>query len=151
GNTFFALYYKLAIFLSLFFILKTFNKFNGGFTHHVLRILAVVTIVAIASCKTTKLVPEGKHLLVKNKLKTLDTGNTIFNKLLSKIDDDKALYIKHKPNRRILLLGRFHLGLYNLGSNKRHPEKSETNKFRTFLRNRGEAPVLLDTSEISKS
>lgn len=110
-----------------------------------------MTIVVIASCKTTKLVPEGKHLLVKNKLKTLDTGNTIFNKLLSKIDDDKALYIKHKPNRRILLLGRFHLGLYNLGSNKRHPEKSENNKFRTFLRNRGEAPVLLDTSEIAKS
>lgn len=97
------------------------------------------------------MVPEGKYLLVKNKLKTSDSGNTIFNKLLTKINDDKSLYIKHKPNRRILVLGRFHLGMYNLGSNKRHPEKSDSSKFRTFLRNRGEAPVILDTLEVEKS
>lgn len=151
GNTFFPLYYKLVIFLSLFFILKTSNIANAGFTNHVLRVLAIVLLIVIASCKPTKMVPEGKYLLVKNKLKTSDSGNTIFNKLLTKIDDDKALYIKHKPNRRILILGRFHLGLYNLGSNKNHPEKSDSNKFRTFLRNRGEAPVLLDTFEILRS
>ncbi|MCC6817405.1 MAG: hypothetical protein IT245_00740, partial [Bacteroidia bacterium] len=91
-----------------------------------------MSVLFITSCKTTKLVPEGKYLLVKNKLKTSDSGNTIFNTLLSKIDDDKSLYIKHKPNRRILFLGRFHLGLYNLGSNKRHPEKSDSSKMRTF-------------------
>lgn len=113
--------------------------------------MAVVSLFVIVSCKTTKLVPEGKYLLVKNKLKTLDTGNTIFNKMLSKLDDDKALYIKHKPNRRIMLLGRFHLGLYNLGSSKKHPERSDSSKFRTFLRNRGEAPVILDTFEIARS
>ena len=114
-------------------------------------VLAVVLLLGMSACKPTKLVPEGKYLLVKNKLKTTDTGNTIFNKLLSKIDDDKALYIKHKPNRRILILGRFHLGLYNFGSSKKHPERSDSNKFRTFLRNRGEAPILLDTFEIEKS
>ncbi len=113
--------------------------------------MVVIVLFGLYACKTTKLVPDGKYLLIKNKIKTTDSGNTIFNKLLSKLDDDKALYIKHKPNRRIMLLGRFHLGLYNLGSNKKHPEKSDSNSFRTFLRNRGEAPILLDTLEIEKS
>lgn len=97
------------------------------------------------------MVPEGKYLLVKNKLKTTDSGNTIFNQVLSKLDDDKALYIKHKPNRNIFVLGRFHLGMYNFFSSKSRPEKNETNKLRKFFRERGEAPVLLDTNEILKS
>ncbi len=110
-----------------------------------------MVLLLMGACKTTKLVPEGKYLLVKNKLKTSDSGNSIFNKLLGKIDDDKALYIKHKPNRKIFILGRFHLQMYNFGSNKKHPEKNETNKKRKFLRSNGEAPVILDTLEIVRS
>lgn len=102
-------------------------------------------------CKSTKLVPPGQHLLVKNKLKTSDTGNNLFRKLIGKLDDDKALYIKHKPNRKIIVLGRFHLGLYNLGSSVRHPEKNDSVRWRKLLRSYGEAPVILDTNEINKS
>lgn len=70
---------------------------------------------------------------------------------MSKLDNEKAVYIKHKPNRSIFILGRFHLGMYNLGSSKKHPEKNESNKLRRLFRSYGEAPVLLDTAEIRKS
>lgn len=107
--------------------------------------------IGLTACKTTKLVPEGQHLLIKNKLKTTDSGNNLFNKVLSKLDDDKALYIKHRPNKNIIVLGRFHLALYNLGSSKKHPEKNESKRLRRLLRSYGEAPVILDTAEIAKS
>ena len=105
----------------------------------------------VGACKTTKLVPEGKYLLVKNKLKTSDSGNSLFNKVLGKLDDDKALYIKHKPNKKIILLGKFHLQMYNFGSSKKHPEKNETKWYRKLLIENGEAPILLDTFEITRS
>ena len=105
----------------------------------------------LSSCKTTKLVPIGQHLLIKNKLKTSDSANGLFNKMMGKLDDDKATYIKHKPNRNIIVLGHFHLGLYNLGSSIKHPEKSDSSRFRTLLRSYGEAPVLLDTLQVAKS
>jgi hypothetical protein len=110
-----------------------------------------LVFIFLSACKTTKLVPEGQHLLVKNKIKTTDTGNNLVYKVISKIDDNKSLYIKHKPNRNIIVLGRFHLGMYNFGSSKKHPEKNESKKLRKLLRSYGEAPVLLDTLEVQKS
>lgn len=105
----------------------------------------------LGACKATKMVPEGSYLLVKNKLKTTDSGNTLFSKVLSKLDDEKALYIKHKPNKSLIVLGRFHLGIYNLVSSKKHPEKNESSKLRRKLREFGEAPVLLDSTSIIRS
>lgn len=107
--------------------------------------------IFLSACKTTKLVPEGQHLLIKNKLKTSDSGDGLYLKLMSKLDDDKALYIKHRPNKNIFVLGRFHLSLYNLGTSKKHPEKNESKRIRRLLRSYGEAPILLDTAEIRKS
>ena len=137
--------------MSLFFILKAFHILNIRFTNHCLRVLGLLILLVASACKTTKLVPEGKYLLVKNKVRTSDSGNTIFGKVLGKIDDDKALYIKHKPNRKIFILGRFHLRMYNLGTSKKHPEKNESNRLRRWLRKAGEEPVLLDTVEIRRS
>lgn len=108
-------------------------------------------LMFVVACKTTKLVPEGQHLLVKNKLISSDSSNNLLLNVMSKLDDEKALYIRHKPNRSILLLGKFHLGLYNLGSSKKHPERSDSSRFRTLLRSYGEAPVILDTNQIEKS
>ncbi|MEZ4804364.1 MAG: hypothetical protein R2852_02455 [Bacteroidia bacterium] len=131
--------------------MKTFNQSNVRFTYHSTIALFGLVFIFLSACKTTKLVPEGQHLLVKNKIKTADTGSNLVNKVISKIDDNKSLYIKHKPNRNILILGRFHLGMYNFGSSKRHPEKNESKKLRKLLRSYGEAPVLLDTLEVAKS
>jgi hypothetical protein len=137
--------------LSLFLILKTSDILNVRFANHCFCVLVIGILLTTGGCKTTKLVPEGKYLLVKNKLKTSDSGNGIFNKVLSKLDDDKALYIKHKPNRKVLILGRFHLQMYNFGSSKKHPEKNQTKWYRRLLIKNGEAPVILDTLEIAKS
>lgn len=136
--------------MSLFFILKTSDQFNARFAYHCLWAFLVVGVLVLFGCKSTKLVPEGQYLLVKNKIKTTDSGS-IFKKVISKMDDDNALYIKHKPNKKILLLGRFHLRLYNLGSSKKHPEKNDRNKIRRTLRRIGESPVILDTAEVTRS
>jgi hypothetical protein len=103
------------------------------------------------SCKSTKLVKQDQHLLVKNKIKTIDNSNNLLNKLISSLDNNQSLYIKHKPNRRILVLGQFYLKLYNFGSSKKKPYKNESKAWRRYFRKIGEAPVLLDTNEISKS
>ena len=103
------------------------------------------------ACKSTKLVPQDKHLLEKNIIKTTVTDNNVFNKVISILDRDQAIYVKHKPNRKILVLGKFYLGLYNVGSSKKHPEKNDSTKWRKYLRNIGEAPILLDTNEIQKT
>ncbi len=108
-------------------------------------------MVLLYGCKSTKLVPKNKHLLIKNKIVVKDTSNNVFNKIISNINNDQAAYIRHKPNRKILFLGRFYLKLYNFGSSKKKPQKNETKKWRKYLRKIGEAPVILDTFEIQKS
>ncbi|MDP2176506.1 MAG: BamA/TamA family outer membrane protein [Bacteroidota bacterium] len=103
------------------------------------------------SCKSTKLVPQDQHLLVKNKIKTIDNSNNILNKVISSLDNNQSLYIKHKPNRRILVLGQFYLKLYNFGSSKKNPNKNESKSWRRYFRKIGESPVILDSNEVNKS
>jgi len=102
-------------------------------------LLFIAISVALSSCNITRHVPEGQYLLVKNKVE-------IDNK---KIDTDE-LYgiIKQKPNRKILGLIRFHLGVYNYANTK----KEKDSKFREWLKNTiGEPPVVLDSSLTVKS
>ncbi len=111
----------------------------------------MVAIVFLCSCKSTKLVPQGKYLLVKNEIKSFDSSNNIINKLSNSLNNDKAVYIKHKPNRKILGTFRFYLSTYNFGTSVKNPYKNDKKKWRRYLREIGEAPVILDTIKVKRS
>jgi len=90
--------------------------------------ILIILSVIIASCSSTKYVPEGKYLLTRNKIKVEDNS---INR--NEIKD----YLKQRPNKKILGL-RFHLFLYNL---------SNINKDKWphgWLRKIGEKPVIWD-------
>ncbi|OFX44925.1 MAG: hypothetical protein A2X13_13350 [Bacteroidetes bacterium GWC2_33_15] len=87
------------------------------------------------SCSPARHVPEDKYLLDKSKIR------------ISKSDlkkDELKIYIRQKPNKRILGL-RFHLWLYNMSNPKK--EKGVSN----WLRRIGEEPVLFDEYLTEKS
>lgn len=111
----------------------------------------VFAALVFSACKTTKLVPPGQYLLVKNKIKSQDETNNLFVELTSKLDNDQAIYIKHKPNRKILGVFKFHMGMYRFGTSIKNPWKNDSLKWRKYLRRIGEAPVILDTLEVIKS
>ncbi len=83
------------------------------------------------ACKPTRHIPEGEYLLIKNEIKSKDD-------YLEKENIEK--HIKQKPNRKVLGIFRFHLGMYNL-----------SNKDSSWLKNIGEAPVLLDSEMVERS
>ncbi len=76
--------------------------------------------------------PEGKYLLDNMAIKTKDLN----------LDKDEMLAIvKQKPNRKILGIIRFHLGVYNFA------HKDTTKRFRQWLeRTVGEPPLILDAT-----
>lgn len=79
---------------------------------------------------------EGEILLVKNKVTLKSSSDDLAS-------DELAPIIKQKPNRKILGLFYFYLGIHNLG-NKPTAEKREK-KVNQWLLGIGEAPVILDT------
>lgn len=95
---------------------------------HVSKLLTKVAILllssaAMQSCKMSKVVPDGKYLLQKNKVK----GNELVSKG-SVLDQ-----VNHRPNRKLLFF-KFHLWAYRSGFKKI-----------------GEPPVILDSNLIEKS
>jgi hypothetical protein len=98
-----------------------------------------ITVLPFLSCKSTKRVPEGKHLLVKNKIEIIGKNHNIDISELESI-------IKQKPNKRILGILRFHLSVYNLADN------GKESKVRNYFKNTiGEKPVILDSMLTLKS
>ena len=87
------------------------------------------------ACSPVRHIPEGKNLLVKNDIIT-DTSILV--------DERFEKLLKQKPNRKILGVVRFHLGVFNLGSS------GKSTKLKSWLRSIGEEPVLLD-SEMTES
>lgn len=84
-------------------------------------------LLLLTGCNPTKYVKPNELFLQKNKVK-IDTR---------KIDKDNLeSIVKQKPNKKILGLFRFHLGVYNL-----FKEESESN----VKLNVGEAPVIYDS------
>jgi len=87
----------------------------------------------LASCSSTRFVPEGKYLL---------------NRISVKVDDNKLkreelkTHIKQKENLRILGVFKFHLWVYNLSSAKKEND---------WLKRIGEAPVLYDEFQTTRS
>jgi outer membrane protein assembly factor BamA len=90
-------------------------------------------IFLLASCNSTRFVPEGKYLLNKVSVKTDD-------KNLKR--EELKLHIRQKENLRILGVLKFHLGVYNLSSAKKDND---------WLKRIGEAPVLYDEFQAQKS
>lgn len=92
-----------------------------------------VGVLFLASCSSTRFVPEGKYLL---------------NRISVKVDDNKLkreelkTHIKQKENLRILGVFKFHLWVYNLSSAKKDND---------WLKRIGEAPVLYDEFQASRS
>ncbi len=90
--------------------------------------LLVISIAFLASCSTTKHVPEGKYLL--------DGYEIVPDK--RKIDKDEiGNYVRQKPNKKILGF-KFHLLLYNLSN------KEKEGGINRWLRSIGEEPVIYD-------
>ena len=94
------------------------------------------SLLLFYGCNPARKLPEGQYLLTKNVI-LADTG------LIEK--ERLATLIKQKPNRKILGLFRFHLGVYNLGNHGR------PTKFKNWLKSIGEEPAILDTSLVERS
>jgi len=90
-------------------------------------------IILLASCNSTRFVPEGKYLLNKISVKADD-------KNLKR--EELKIHIRQKENLRILGVLKFHLGVYNLSSGKKNND---------WLKRVGEAPVLYDAFQAQKS
>lgn len=90
-------------------------------------------IILLASCNSTRFVPEGKYLLNKISVKADD-------KNLKR--EELKIHIRQKENLRILGVLKFHLGVYNLSSAKKDND---------WLKRVGEAPVLYDAFQAQKS
>jgi hypothetical protein len=93
----------------------------------------LIGVLFLPSCSSTRFVPEGKYLL---------------NRISIKVDDNKIkreelkTHIKQKENLRILGIFKFHLWVYNLSSAKKEND---------WLKRIGEAPVLYDEFQASRS
>lgn len=93
-------------------------------------------VIFLSACSAVKKLNESDHLLNKNIIK-ID---------LSELREQASSIIKQKPNRKILGVFRFHLGIYNLANT------GKETKFKNWVkRTIGEAPVLLDTMLTEKS
>ena len=96
----------------------------------------LISTLLTSSCNVFKTIPEGKHLLDKNIIKTNRTEH----------NESVAAIFKQKPNRKILGVFRFHLGVYNLAT------LGKETKFKKWVKNAiGEEPILLDTNLTNKS
>ncbi len=102
------------------------------------RILLQVLLIAwvFSSCSPVRDLEEGQYLLNKNIIKN---DKPELNKGIESI-------LKQKPNRKILGLFRFHLGVYSLAN------RGRDSKFNRWVKKTiGEAPVILDSVLTAKS
>ncbi len=89
--------------------------------------------MGLASCRTTRYVPDDQYLLVKSEI---IVDNNLFKKA------ELKSYLKQRPNTKIFGFWRFHLGMYNLSS----PNREEG-----LFKKIGEAPVIYSPNLTEKS
>jgi len=98
--------------------------------------LFILLSVFGSGCGVLRNIPANEYLLDKNIIKT---DYPEFKENLTSI-------IKQKPNRRILYVFRFHLGVYFMAN------RGKETKIKNYLKTAvGEEPVLLDTNLTNKS
>lgn len=98
-------------------------------TRH-LFVFLCAALLAFQACRPTRNIPEGAHLLTRNRIIAEDTHV-----------DVQALrnYIRQQPNRRLLGIYRFHLNIYQFA------DRGEENRVRRWMKNTiGEPPVIYD-------
>jgi len=111
---------------------------NNYFTK-ILLLLGISTI--LFSCNTTKRVPEGKLLLIKNEV--LVNGKAVSN-------DTIAANLIQKPNKKFIKGVPFLLYLYNM--TKVDSNGNIKNKgFSKFFKKNGEAPVIISSKRAKKT
>lgn len=105
-------------------------------------ILSLLTVALLAGCSATRYVAQSSYLLRKNEVNiTADEKRTVRQVSKSSLED----YIQQRPNRRFLGVG-LYLGFYNITDTAKH---SRWHRF--WSEKLGEAPVVLDSSMVSKS
>ena len=97
------------------------------------KLILMACVFLLAGCNSTRFVPEGKYLL--NKIKV----NADYNKFKR---EELKTHIRQKENLKILGVIKFHLGIYNLSSEKKEND---------WLKRIGEAPVLYDEFQTLRS
>ncbi len=97
-------------------------------------VLAGIVALLMASCSSTRHVPEDRYLLGKYRLKADDPDVHV---------REMDSYIRPRPNKKVLGV-RFYLGLYNLSGEK-------DNGLNRWLRKIGEEPVLYDPYEAERN
>jgi len=100
-------------------------------------VIIIFVIISFTSCRPTRYVPDGSYLLNKSKV---ECNNKQIN------SDELESYIKQQPNRRILLVFRFHLWIYNIASSGK--ERKWKTKIKEIV---GEEPVVYDDFLKTKS
>jgi hypothetical protein len=99
-------------------------------------LLLLLVIAGLTSCSPVRNLQEGQYMLNKNTIKT--------NR--PELNENVVSILKQKPNRKILGVFRFHLGVYSIAN------RGKQTKFKSWVKNTiGEEPVVLDTLLTSKS
>lgn len=97
---------------------------------------------SISACTITRVVPEGKLLLVNNKVVRSDAKGVDLS--------DENDNLKQRPNRELLGFIKFHLWAYQYG-NKGLGVGKKKRGFRKLMEKVGEAPVLIDSTKMELS
>lgn len=92
--------------------------------------------IFLVACNSTKYIPDGKYLLIKNELKA---DQSVFSQ------KEFQSYFRQRPNKKIFGFWRFHMGLYNISN----PAKESG--FHNWLRSIGEEPIVYEPNLSSKS
>lgn len=107
----------------------------------------LICLLAMASsCSTTKPLKEGQYMLMRNNVEVKNAPSTDF--------DDLKSYCRPIPNTRFLKVFLLKSKFYAWGQPSIDPKTGleKDTKFKSWLRNKvGEAPVLLDSTEIVNS
>jgi len=97
------------------------------------KLLAVLVVVLISACSSTKFVPDGSYLL--NKL-DINVDNKKIN------HEELKKQMRQRENLKILGFLKFHLGLYNISSKKKTDD---------WFKRIGEAPVIYQDYQTQRS
>lgn len=110
-------------------------------------VLVVFALAAIfVACSSTKPLADNQYMLTRNNVEVVDAKNPDF--------DDLKSYVRPITNKKFMDIFSLKTMLYSAGQPTANSKsgKVHDSKLRQWMRNRlGEAPVLLDSTEISNS